>query len=143
MIVFAATDPSYGDLSCYGATRVTTSKSDSITNAGVRFTDTHAEVAKQMSTMLSELRQPYATDTGCLYTAELVNASVDVVSGIKPPQPNKNDITNKKNGTMYITTIGETVRIYNMTGKLMPSNQWAKAGAYIIKSEKQAIKVIL
>lgn len=42
VILLVADDLGYGDLSCYGATRVTTPAVDSIAQQGVRFTDAHA-----------------------------------------------------------------------------------------------------
>lgn len=42
VIVLVADDLGYGDLSCYGANRVSTPRVDSIANSGVRFTDAHA-----------------------------------------------------------------------------------------------------
>lgn len=42
VIMIVADDLGYGDLSCYGATRVSTPNVDSVANAGVRFTDAHA-----------------------------------------------------------------------------------------------------
>lgn len=42
VILLVADDLGYGDLSCYGATDITTPTVDSIARAGVRFTDAHA-----------------------------------------------------------------------------------------------------
>lgn len=42
VILLVADDLGYGDLSCYGATRVSTPCVDSIANAGLRFTNAHA-----------------------------------------------------------------------------------------------------
>lgn len=42
VIMIVADDLGYGDLSCYGATRVSTPNVDSIASVGVRFTDAHA-----------------------------------------------------------------------------------------------------
>ena len=42
VILLVADDLGYGDLSCYGAERVSTPRVDSIAKAGVRFTDAHA-----------------------------------------------------------------------------------------------------
>lgn len=42
IILLVADDLGYGDLSCYGATRVSTPCVDSLANAGVRFTNAHA-----------------------------------------------------------------------------------------------------
>ena len=42
IILLVADDLGYGDLSCYGATRVSTPCVDSLAQAGLRFTDAHA-----------------------------------------------------------------------------------------------------
>ena len=42
VIMIVADDLGYGDLSCYGATRVATPNVDSVASTGVRFTDAHA-----------------------------------------------------------------------------------------------------
>ncbi len=42
VILLVADDLGYGDLSCYGAKRVSTPTVDSLANAGIRFTDAHA-----------------------------------------------------------------------------------------------------
>ena len=42
VIVLLADDLGYGDLSCYGATRVVTPNVDALARSGVRFTDVHA-----------------------------------------------------------------------------------------------------
>ncbi len=42
VILLVADDLGYGDLSCYGATRISTPHTDSLARSGVRFTDAHA-----------------------------------------------------------------------------------------------------
>ena len=45
VILLLADDLGFGDLSCYGATRIATPHTDSVAAAGVRFTDAHAVAA--------------------------------------------------------------------------------------------------
>ena len=42
VILLVADDLGYGDLSCYGATRVSTPNVDALAKDGIRFTDVHA-----------------------------------------------------------------------------------------------------
>ncbi len=42
VVVIVADDLGYGDLSCYGATRVSTPNVDRLAASGIRFTNAHA-----------------------------------------------------------------------------------------------------
>jgi len=60
IIVILADDIGYGDLSCYGATRVRTPNSDRLAKEGVRFTDAHASCSVCSPTRYSLLTGQYA-----------------------------------------------------------------------------------
>lgn len=60
VIVILADDLGYGDLSCYGATRVSTPNADRLARAGVRFTDAHAVAATSTPSRYSLLTGEYA-----------------------------------------------------------------------------------
>lgn len=45
IVLIVADDMGYGDLSCYGATKINTPNMDSIAHSGIRFTDAHATSA--------------------------------------------------------------------------------------------------
>lgn len=59
VIVLVADDLGYGDLSCYGANRVSTPRVDSIANSGVRFTDAHAVASTSTPARYSLLTGEY------------------------------------------------------------------------------------
>lgn len=59
VIFLVADDLGYGDLSCYGATRVSTPILDSIANNGIRFTDAHAVAATSTPSRYSMLTGEY------------------------------------------------------------------------------------
>lgn len=59
VIMIVADDLGYGDLSCYGATRVSTPNVDSVANAGVRFTDAHAVASTSTPSRYSLLTGEY------------------------------------------------------------------------------------
>ena len=59
VIMIVADDLGYGDLSCYGATRVLTPNVDSIANNGVRFTDAHAVASTSTPSRYSLLTGEY------------------------------------------------------------------------------------
>lgn len=59
VIFLMADDLGYGDLSCYGATRVSTPKIDSIAQHGVRFTDCHAVASTSTPSRYSVLTGEY------------------------------------------------------------------------------------
>jgi len=60
IIVILADDIGYGDLSCYGATRVKTPNLDALAARGIRFTDAHASSATCTPTRYSLLTGEYA-----------------------------------------------------------------------------------
>jgi len=60
VIVILADDLGYGDLSCYGATRVSTPHVDRLAQQGIRFTDTHAVAATSTPSRYSLLTGEYA-----------------------------------------------------------------------------------
>lgn len=60
VIVILADDVGYGDLSCYGATRVRTPNLDKLASRGIRFTDAHAAAATCTPTRYSLLSGEYA-----------------------------------------------------------------------------------
>lgn len=67
VILLVADDLGYGDISCYGATRVSTPCIDSIANSGIRFTDCHAAASTSTPSRYSLLTGEYCfrrTDTG-------------------------------------------------------------------------------
>lgn len=67
VILLVADDLGYGDISCYGATRVSTPRIDSIANSGIRFTDCHAAASTSTPSRYSLLTGEYCfrrTDTG-------------------------------------------------------------------------------
>lgn len=67
VILLVADDLGYGDLSCYGATRVSTPRVDSIAAHGVRFTDAHAVASTSTPSRYSLLTGEYCfrrPDTG-------------------------------------------------------------------------------
>ncbi len=59
VILLVADDLGYGDLSCYGATRVSTPCVDSLANAGLRFTDAHAAASTSTPSRFSLLTGLY------------------------------------------------------------------------------------
>lgn len=59
VILILADDLGYGDLSCYGATRVSTPHVDSVANSGVRFTDAHAVASTSTPSRYSLLTGEY------------------------------------------------------------------------------------
>lgn len=59
VILLVADDLGYGDLSCYGATRVSTPCVDSLAAAGLRFTDAHACAATSTPSRFSLLTGVY------------------------------------------------------------------------------------
>jgi arylsulfatase A-like enzyme len=60
IVLIYADDLGYGDLSCYGATRVKTPNLDRIARQGVRFTDAHASSATCTPSRYSMLTGEYA-----------------------------------------------------------------------------------
>ena len=59
VILLLADDLGFGDLSCYGATRIATPHTDSVAAAGVRFTDAHAVAATSTPSRYSLLTGEY------------------------------------------------------------------------------------
>ncbi len=59
VILLVADDLGYGDLSCYGATRISTPTVDSLAATGVRFTDAHACAATSTPSRYSLLTGQY------------------------------------------------------------------------------------
>ena len=60
VILLVADDLGYGDLSCYGAERVSTPRVDSIARVGVRFTDAHAVASTSTPSRYSLLTGEYS-----------------------------------------------------------------------------------
>src|SRR4051812_22261788 len=60
VVVILADDIGYGDLGCYGATRVKTPHLDRLAAAGLRFTDAHATAAVCTPTRYALLTGQYA-----------------------------------------------------------------------------------
>lgn len=60
IIVILADDVGYGDLSCYGATKVKTPNLDRIAKEGIRFTDAHSSSATCTPTRYSLMTGQYA-----------------------------------------------------------------------------------
>jgi arylsulfatase A-like enzyme len=60
IVLIYADDAGYGDLSCYGATRVQTPNLDRLAKAGVRFTDGHSSSATCTPSRYSMLTGEYA-----------------------------------------------------------------------------------
>ena len=60
VIVILADDVGFGDLGCYGATRVKTPNLDKLAAAGIRFTDGHAAAATCTPTRYSLMTGEYA-----------------------------------------------------------------------------------
>lgn len=60
IVVILADDVGYGDLSCYGATKVKTPNLDRLASRGVRFTDAHSSSATCTPTRYSLLTGEYA-----------------------------------------------------------------------------------
>ncbi len=60
IVLIMADDAGYGDLSCYGATRVQTPNLDRIAAGGVRFTDAHASAATCTPSRYSLMTGEYA-----------------------------------------------------------------------------------
>lgn len=60
VIIILADDLGYGDLSCYGATRVSTPNADRLARKGVRLTDAHAVAATSTPSRYSLLTGEYA-----------------------------------------------------------------------------------
>jgi len=60
IIVILADDLGYGDISCYGATRVKTPNIDRVAREGIRFTDAHATSATCTPSRFSLLTGEYA-----------------------------------------------------------------------------------
>ncbi len=59
VILLLADDLGFGDLSCYGATQISTPHTDSVAAAGVRFTDAHAVAATSTPSRYSLLTGEY------------------------------------------------------------------------------------
>ena len=67
VILIVADDLGYGDLSCYGATRVSTPHVDSLASSGLRFTDAHSVAATSTPSRYSLFTGQYSwrrNDTG-------------------------------------------------------------------------------
>lgn len=60
VILLVADDLGYGDLSCYGAERVSTPHTDGLARTGIRFTDVHAVAATSTPSRFSLLTGEYA-----------------------------------------------------------------------------------
>jgi arylsulfatase A-like enzyme len=60
VVIILADDIGYGDLGCYGATRVKTPNLDRLAKAGMRFTDAHAPAAVCTPTRYSLMTGQYA-----------------------------------------------------------------------------------
>lgn len=118
VILLVADDLGYGDLSCYGATRVSTPSVDKLAANGVRFTNAHACAATSTPSRYSLLTGEYC----------IRNANSDVAAGnaamiIQPDQYTIADLF-KDNG--YTTAaigkwhlgIGSTTGQQNWNGKL-------------------------
>ena len=60
MVIILADDVGYGDLSCYGATRVRTPNLDRLAAGGMRFTDGHSPSAMCTPTRYALLTGQYA-----------------------------------------------------------------------------------
>ena len=60
VILLVADDLGYGDLSCYGATSVSTPHVDRLAASGVRFTDAHAVASTSTPSRYSLLTGEYA-----------------------------------------------------------------------------------
>jgi arylsulfatase A-like enzyme len=60
IVVILADDIGYGDLSCYGATKVKTPNLDKLASRGIRFTDAHAAAATCTPTRYSLMTGEYA-----------------------------------------------------------------------------------
>lgn len=60
IVLIYGDDVGYGDLSCYGATRVRTSNLDSLAKRGVRFTDAHSSAATCTPSRYSLLTGEYS-----------------------------------------------------------------------------------
>ena len=60
VIFIYADDLGYGDLECYGATRVQTPNVNKLANSGIRFTNTHATAATSTPSRYSLLTGEYA-----------------------------------------------------------------------------------
>lgn len=81
VIFLMADDLGYGDLSCYGATRVSTPKIDSIARHGVRFTDCHAVASTSTPSRYSVLTGEY-----CFRRSDTNIAAGNAAMIIKPEQ---------------------------------------------------------
>ena len=81
VILLVADDLGYGDLSCYGAERVSTPRVDSIAKAGVRFTDAHACASTSTPSRYSLLTGEY-----CFRRPGTDIANGDAALIIKPEQ---------------------------------------------------------
>lgn len=60
VIFIYADDLGYGDLECYGATRVQTPNVNKLADSGIRFTNTHATAATSTPSRYSLLTGEYA-----------------------------------------------------------------------------------
>ena len=65
VIVILADDVGYGDLSCYGATKVKTPNLDRIAQQGLRFTDAHSSSATCTPTRYSRPANAGTSSDGC------------------------------------------------------------------------------
>ncbi len=81
VILLVADDLGYGDLSCYGAERVSTPRVDSIARGGVRFTDAHAVASTSTPSRYSLLTGEY-----CFRRPDTNIAAGDAAMIIKPEQ---------------------------------------------------------
>ncbi len=81
VILLVADDLGYGDLSCYGATRVRTPRIDSIARQGVRFTDCHSAASISTPSRYSLLTGEY-----CFRRRDSGIAPGDAAMIIRPQQ---------------------------------------------------------
>lgn len=82
------------------------------------------------------------TDIGCLYAAVLCDATNNTTDTIYTPEINADDLYIEK-GKVYVNGIKAPIRIYDITGKLLPNNQLPEhVGIYIAKVGNKTFKII-
>ena len=91
VVVIVADDLGYGDLSCYGATRVSTPNVDQLASAGLRFTNAHACASTSTPSRYSLLTGEY-----CFRRHDTDIATGDAGMIIRPNQITVADIFKQK-----------------------------------------------
>lgn len=86
IVLIVADDIGYGDLSCYGATKIKTPNIDKLAQRGVRFTNAYSEASTSSPTRYSLLTGEYAWRKGVGILAGDAPLSIDTERNTLPKQ---------------------------------------------------------